>query len=68
MQPPLDPYLPDAVFVAASATAGAAAAGAAVAAAAVAAAAASAAVFEACDAALASCLLSTKLEAVSLSD
>ena len=66
MQPPLDPYLPDAVFVAASATAGAAAAGAAVAAAAVAA--ASAAVFEACDAALASCLLSTKLEAVSLSD
>ena len=66
MQPPLDPYLPDAVFVAAIATAGAAAAGAAVAVAA--AAAASAAVFEACDAALASCLLSTKLEAVSLSD
>ena len=61
MQPPLDPYLPDAVLVAANA----AAAGAAVA---VTVAAVSAAVFEPCDAALASCLFSTKKEAVSLGD
>lgn len=53
MQPPLDPYLPDAVLVAATAAAAAVAA-------------ASAAVPEACSAALPSCLFSTHLEAISL--
>lgn len=62
MQGPLDPYLPDAVLVAASAAVAAAAAAAAVVAAGVAAAsaAACAAVLEACSAALASCLWSRK--------
>ena len=58
---PLDPYLPDAVLVAASAAVVAAAAAAAVAAGvAAASAAACAAVLEACNAALASCLWSRK--------
>lgn len=66
MQDPLDPYLPDAVLVVASAAAAAVAAGAvaagAVAAAVAAVAAASAAASEACSSALATCLLSQKLE------
>ena len=61
MQDPLDPYLPDAVLVVASAAAAAVAAGA-VAAAVAAVAAASAAASEACSSALATCLLSQKLE------